>query len=668
MPRSSWKGYLKLSLVSCAVALYNASSASDRVSFNKLNRKTGNRLKQNMVDSVTGEPVDTADRVKGYQVSKGQYVMVEDDEIEALKLESTRTIEIETFVPASEIDEIYIDSPYYLAPDDKVAEEAFAVIREAMTRKKMVGIGRIVLARRERMLMLQPRDKGMLATTCAIPTRCARAARSSTRSATQAAGRDARHRPGDHQPHDGSLEPDTFSDRYEEAVVGMLRAKQQGQTFSVPEPSQPANVVNIMDALKKSLRGRGRRRCRAPAARAQQDGGRRSGRRQGRRRANRWRRTPRRAKRRAGSGATVPLGHHQLRGETLFLVGRIQGLTRRRLDTLVRLREAKLATRPGRTVTTIAFGHLAVARALDDGRVALPPGMPTAAVLISENVLRRELGLLAPPVGDRPQHGPRRDRAAERALGPTSCPAWCCSTCSSRSMKRFAWGDLVAAREAARLLKQGVAIGDVLEASVALRRGGGNLAEARLTEGSDGRASAPGRAASWPSSRASSRCSASKTSRSRAASTIFSARPRRPRPWAITPRPRASTPRRCAPTPPTPCCPSTSATSSRRKGRGPEAKVAWQIAVARDPAFAEAWYNLALAAEDEEQTDLAIAEYRRAVKAQPDWGDAHFNLALLLTQGRALRRGAGGMAALPRGRAVRASTPPLRRRRSRSAA
>ena len=142
MARSSWKGYLKLSLVSCAVALYNASSASERVSFNNLNRKTGNRLKQNLVDSVTGEPVDTADRVKGYQVAKGQYVMVEDTEIEALKIESTRTIEIETFVPQAEVDQIYVDSPYYLAPDDKVAEEAFAVIREAMTKKKMVGIGR----------------------------------------------------------------------------------------------------------------------------------------------------------------------------------------------------------------------------------------------------------------------------------------------------------------------------------------------------------------------------------------------------------------------------------------------------------------------------------------------------------------------------------------------
>jgi DNA end-binding protein Ku len=270
MPRSSWKGYLKLSLVSCAVALYNASSSSDRVSFNTLNRKTGNRLKQNMVDSVTGEPVDTADRVKGYQVSKGQYVMVEDDEIEALKIESTKTIEIETFVPVSEIDDIYLDSPYYLAPDDKVAEEAFAVIREAMTRKKMVGIGRIVLARRERMLMLQPRDKGMLATTLRYPYEVR-------------AGNEIFDEIGDVKlPGEmldiaqeiinrmsGHFEPDSFADRYEEAVVSMLKAKQAGQTFTVPEPSQPANVVNIMDALKKSLEVAGGdgalRRPRAPS-------------------------------------------------------------------------------------------------------------------------------------------------------------------------------------------------------------------------------------------------------------------------------------------------------------------------------------------------------------------------------------------------------------------
>jgi len=274
MPRPSWKGYLKLSLVSCAVALYNASSSSERVSFNTLNRKTGNRLKQNLVDAVSGEPVDTADRVKGYQVSKGQYVMVEDTDLEALKIDSTKTIEIETFVPQSEIDEIYLDSPYYLAPDDKVAEEAFAVIREAMTKKKMVGIGRVVLNRRERMLMLAPRSKGMLATTLRYPYEVRQ---------------DGEYFADIHDVKlpaemldiaqeiiarkSGHFEPDKFSDRYEEAVVGMLRAKQAGQAFTVPQAAEPANVVNIMDALKRSLEAAGAdssavRRPRAPSKKA----------------------------------------------------------------------------------------------------------------------------------------------------------------------------------------------------------------------------------------------------------------------------------------------------------------------------------------------------------------------------------------------------------------
>jgi DNA end-binding protein Ku len=258
MPRPYWKGYLKLSLVSCAVALYNASSSSERVSFNTLNRKTGNRLKQNLVDSVSGDPVDTADRVKGYQVSKGQYVMVEDSDLEALKIESTKTIELETFVPQAEIDEIYVDSPYYLAPDDKVAQEAFAVIREAMERKKMVGIGRVVLSRRERMLMLQPRGNGMLATTLRYPYEV-------RQDAEYFADIPQAKLPAEMLDiaqeiiarKSGHFEPDKFADRYEEAVVSMLRAKQAGQVFTAPQAAEPGNVVNIMDALRRSLQATG---------------------------------------------------------------------------------------------------------------------------------------------------------------------------------------------------------------------------------------------------------------------------------------------------------------------------------------------------------------------------------------------------------------------------
>ncbi|MPZ34701.1 MAG: tetratricopeptide repeat protein [Rhodospirillales bacterium] len=331
----------------------------------------------------------------------------------------------------------------------------------------------------------------------------------------------------------------------------------------------------------------------------------------------------------------MPLADHPLKGETLFLVGRIQGLTRRRLDMLVRLREGKLATRPGRNVTLIAFGHSAGNRALDDGRVALPTGLPGAAPLVSENVLRRQLGLLAPPEEvDRSMGRAEIERLA--GLTPNLVSCLVLFDVLEPVDERFAWRDLVAAREAARLLKRGVAIGDVLEAAMALSRRGGNLAEARLTEGPSGELL-----------REMGGQLAELSGQLTMPLTFGFARPGQQKPRSIddllfeaeeaelagdhaaaeslyTTAMRADTA--------DPVLPFNLGNVFQAEGRAAEAKVAWQIAVARDPAFAEAWYNLALAAEDEQQTDLAIAEYRRAVKAQPDWGDAHFNLALLLTK------------------------------------
>ena len=145
-PRAYWKGYLKLSLVSCPIALYPASSSSERVSFNRINTKTGNRLKQQMVDAETGQPVEKEDIGRGYETGKGQYLQIEDDEIEKIRIESTHTIEIDSFVPRPEIDDRYLDSPYYVAPTDQVGQEAFAVIRDAIREKGMVALGRVVLA------------------------------------------------------------------------------------------------------------------------------------------------------------------------------------------------------------------------------------------------------------------------------------------------------------------------------------------------------------------------------------------------------------------------------------------------------------------------------------------------------------------------------------------
>ncbi|HWG06696.1 MAG TPA: Ku protein, partial [Beijerinckiaceae bacterium] len=149
-PRANWKGYLKLALVSCPVALYPASSGSERVSFHLINRETGHRLKQQYVDSVTGDIVESEDRIRGYEIAKGEYIPIEDSELDAVALESTHTIDIESFVPRADIDEIYLDRSYYLVPDDKVAEEPFAVIREAMKSRGMAGLARVVLFGRER--------------------------------------------------------------------------------------------------------------------------------------------------------------------------------------------------------------------------------------------------------------------------------------------------------------------------------------------------------------------------------------------------------------------------------------------------------------------------------------------------------------------------------------
>src|SRR3954447_14817293 len=164
-PRAYWKGYLKLSLVSCPVALYPAASSSEKVSFNRINKKTGNRVKQQNVDAESGEVVERDDIGRGYEYAKGQYLLVEDDELEKIKIESTHTIDIGSFVPRSEIDDRYLDSPYYLSPTDQVGQEAFTALRDAMRDKKVVGLARIVLSRRGHVVMLEAFDKGLLATT-----------------------------------------------------------------------------------------------------------------------------------------------------------------------------------------------------------------------------------------------------------------------------------------------------------------------------------------------------------------------------------------------------------------------------------------------------------------------------------------------------------------------
>src|SRR2546430_849460 len=222
-PRANWKGYLRLSLVSCPIALYPASSLSEKVSFNRINRKTGNRLKQQNVDSKTGEVVSRDDMVRGYEVAKGQYMTVEDEEIEAVQIESTRTIDIDQFVPKNEIDERYIDSPYYIAPDGQVGQEAFAVIRDTIAKLNMVALGRVVLARREHVIALEPKGRGLLGTTLRYP--------------------------------------------YEAALMDLLKKKQPGEKIEPARKTPPPRVVNLMDALRASIDAE-EKKAPAPSTRA----------------------------------------------------------------------------------------------------------------------------------------------------------------------------------------------------------------------------------------------------------------------------------------------------------------------------------------------------------------------------------------------------------------
>jgi DNA end-binding protein Ku len=254
-PRPYWKGYLKLSLVACPVSVFTATTSSERVSFRQINKQTGNRLRQQLVDDETREVVDAADKVRGYEVDKGVYIQVEDEEIEALEVESNHTIDIDSFVPRAQIDERYQDSSYYIAPNDQVGREAFAVIREAMRGKDMVALGRIVLAKRERVIALQPWENGLLGTTLRYAYEVRNASEYFDEIPTTKIPKDMLQL-AEHilESKAGDFDPASFVDHYEEAVVEMLKHKQAGAPVSKQKAAAPAsNVVNLMDALKRSI-------------------------------------------------------------------------------------------------------------------------------------------------------------------------------------------------------------------------------------------------------------------------------------------------------------------------------------------------------------------------------------------------------------------------------
>jgi DNA end-binding protein Ku len=254
-PRPAWKGYLKLSLVTCAVELTNVVTHTERVSFRILNRKTGNTVKRLYVDAETGKPLEEDDEIKGYELDDGDFIHIEEDEIEAVQIESSHTMALDGFVDKASIQQIYLDTPYYVAPADKVSEEAFAVIRDAMAGKKMAGLARIVLYRRERPVVIEPLGKGMVLTTLRYDN--------TVRQPDTVFG-DIESVKTDQEMTDlaeliidkkkTKFDPSKFDDKYEDALLELIRAKKAGHKAPKAKAApKPSNVVNLFDALKKSL-------------------------------------------------------------------------------------------------------------------------------------------------------------------------------------------------------------------------------------------------------------------------------------------------------------------------------------------------------------------------------------------------------------------------------
>ena len=276
--RAYWKGYLKLSLLTCPVALYPASSQAEKTHFHQINRKTGNRLRQQMVDEETGRAVDKAQKGRGYEVSKGKYVEIEPEELDAVEIESTHTIDIDTFVPEEEIDKRYYERPYYIVPDGKSGEEAFAVIRDAMKDKGRVALARIVFANREHIMAIEPWGKGLLGTTLrydyevrdekdvfkGIPS--PRVPKEMVQLASHILDKKAGH-----------FDPGKFKDEYELALRKLVKRKAAGKTIERAEPVEDrSNVIDLMAALQQSLgSGIGKAQPSKPESKTRKQGGRR---------------------------------------------------------------------------------------------------------------------------------------------------------------------------------------------------------------------------------------------------------------------------------------------------------------------------------------------------------------------------------------------------------
>ena len=258
-PRANWKGYLRLSLVTCPIALFPATSEAEKISFNQINRKTGNRIKYMKVDAETGDDVENEDIVKGYQVDTDTYITVDKEELDNIALESTRTIDIDQFVPRSEIDELFIARPYFLVPDGKVGHDAYAVIRETIRATNKVALGRLVLTSREHIIALEPRDNGLMGLLLRYPYEVRNSAEYFDEIQDVKITKDmldlAKHIVDQKTGH---FDPSKFEDRYEVALTEILERKQKGLPLAKQKRPTGGNVVDLMEALRQSITGDGK--------------------------------------------------------------------------------------------------------------------------------------------------------------------------------------------------------------------------------------------------------------------------------------------------------------------------------------------------------------------------------------------------------------------------
>lgn len=252
-PRASWKGFLKVGELNCAVGLYTATSTSDRISFHLVNRQTGHRLNREFIDSVTQEPVGRDDQVKGYEIGKNNYIALEPEEISAVIPHGDKTLVIDAFIATHEIDDVYFDKPYYLAPADKASNEVFALIRDGLQAEKSVAIAKAVLFRRARTLLIRAFEKGLIATTLHYDYEI-RAAQEAFKDLADIKLEDEMLDLATHiiETKMGTFDPVLFEDRYEDALAELVKAKLEGRKIPKPPKREKAEVVNLMEALRQS--------------------------------------------------------------------------------------------------------------------------------------------------------------------------------------------------------------------------------------------------------------------------------------------------------------------------------------------------------------------------------------------------------------------------------